>query len=110
MATGCDWYPTILDLCELPAAKHRINGKSLVPILTEADAPSAHQNFYWKFRDTWVVRESEWKLMVTSKKTELYDIPNDPGETTNLAAKFPEVVTRLTNAGREYESRGVLYK
>ena len=110
MATGCDWYPTILDLCELPAAKHRINGKSLVPILTEADAPSAHQNFYWKFRDAWVVREGEWKLIVSDKKTELYDIPKDPGETTNLAAEFPEVVTRLTNAGREYESRGVLYK
>ena len=110
MATGCDWYPTILELCRLPGAQHRIDGKSLLPILTEAEAPCAHQNFYWKFRDTWVVRQGKWKLMVSSKKTELYDIPSDPGEATNLAAEYPEVVTQLKNAGKEYQSRAVLYK
>jgi hypothetical protein len=110
MATGCDWYPTILELCQLPAAKHRIDGKSLLPILAQADAPSAHQNFYWKFRDAWLVREGKWKLIVSTKKTELYDIPNDTGEATNLAAEYPEVVTQLANEVREYESRAVLYK
>ena len=111
MATGCDWYPTILDLCELPAAKHRIDGKSLTPILTNAAAPSAHEDFYWKFRDTWVVREGKWKLMVSPKKTELYDIPNDPGEATNLADEYPAVVTRLMNIGKEYrDSRAAMYE
>ena len=101
---------TLPHLCELPAAKHKIDGKRLLPILKDAEASSAHDNFYWKFRDTWVVREGKWKLVVSDKKTELYDIPNDTGEATNLAAEYPEVVTQLANEVREYESRAVLYK
>jgi hypothetical protein len=49
-------------------------------------------------------------LIVSSKKTELYDIPNDLGEATNLAKEYPEVVTRLKSAGEEYQSRAALYK
>ena len=41
-------------------------------------------------------------MVVTGKKTELYDIPNDPGEAKNLAGKFPEVVTRLKKLSQEY--------
>jgi arylsulfatase A len=101
-ATGCDWYPTILELCGLPAAKHRIDGKSLTQIIKSADAPTAHKNFNWKSGRSWAVREGKWKMVVTGKKTELYDIPNDLGEAKNLAREFPEVVTHLKKLSQEY--------
>ncbi len=102
VATGCDWYPTILELCRLPAAKHRIDGKSLMPIIQSADAPTAHQSFHWKMGKTCAVRQDKWKMVFRGKKTELYDIPNDLGEARNLAAEFPEVVTRLKKLSQEY--------
>ncbi|MDH4203635.1 MAG: sulfatase-like hydrolase/transferase [Phycisphaerae bacterium] len=110
MATGSDWYPTILELCKLPAAKHRIDGKSLLPILTDAEAPSAHESLYWRQNNDWAVRQGKWKLIVSDKKTELYDIPNDLGEANNLATGHPEVVTELKNLGKDYREQSILYK
>jgi arylsulfatase A-like enzyme len=105
VATGCDWYPTILELCGLSAASHKIDGLSLVPIVNAADAPTAHESFNWKWGNARVVREGKWKLVVTGQKAELFDIPNDLGEARNLAAEHPEVVTRLTALSQEYWER-----
>ena len=102
MATGCDWYPTILELCKLPAAAHKIDGKSLIPIIESADVPSAHKSFNWKSGKSWAAREENWKLIVTGQETELYDIPNDPGEAKNLAGEYPEIVNHLKNLSQEY--------
>jgi arylsulfatase A-like enzyme len=109
MATGCDWYPTILALCALPAASHQLDGKSLIPILTSKDAPSAHPRFHWKSGRAWAVRNQGWKLIVTGDTTELYQISRDPGEAKNLAGEHPEVVARLTASSQEYW-RGVTPK
>lgn len=102
LATGCDWYPTILELCNLLAADHKIDGKSLVPIILSADAASAHTSFNWKSGKSWAVREGKWKLIVTDQETELYDIPNDLGEAKNLASEFPEVVIQLKRISQAY--------
>lgn len=102
VATGCDWYPTILELCRLPDAKHRIDGKSPTPIIQSADTPIAHKSFHWKIWKDCAVRQGKWKLNFTGKKTELYDIPNDLGEAKNLVGEFPEVVTPLKKLSQDY--------
>jgi arylsulfatase A-like enzyme len=102
VATGCDWYPTILELCGLPVAKHCIDGKSLTAVIKSAHAPTAHKSFHWKMGNAWAVRQDKWKMVVTGKKTELYDIPNDLGEAKNLAGEFPEVVTQLKKLSQVY--------
>lgn len=102
MATGCDWYPTILELCGLQAPAHKIDGKSLVPVITSAKASTAHQRFNWKSGKALAIREKQWKLIVTGDQTELYDIPKDPGESMNLAEEYPEVVAQLLKQSRLY--------
>jgi arylsulfatase A-like enzyme len=102
IATGCDWYPTILELCGVPAADHKIDGKSLVPVLKSNDAKTRHSEFHWKSGKSTAVRQGNWKLIMTGKKTELFDLPNDLGEANNLAAKHPEIVSKLTKASQRY--------
>ncbi|MDB4328748.1 sulfatase-like hydrolase/transferase [Akkermansiaceae bacterium] len=102
IATGCDWYPTLMELCDLPAADHQIDGKSLLPLLKSSEAPTAHKSFHWKSGKSWAVREGQWKLISIGKTTELYDLPQDLGEKNNLADKHPEVVTQLTEKSRAY--------
>ncbi|MBF0196887.1 MAG: sulfatase-like hydrolase/transferase [Planctomycetes bacterium] len=104
MATGCDWYPTILELCGMPSAQHRIDGKSLLPIIKSADSLTQHNSFHWKTNNdiSMAVREGKWKMIVKGKRVELYDIPADLGEKNNLVKAHPEVVERLKKVSLEY--------
>jgi len=105
VATGCDWYPTLMELCEIPPSDHPLDGRSLLPIILSEKAPTAHQRFHWKSGQAIAVREGRWKLIMTGKRVELYDLPNDLGEAQNLAEKFPEIVTRLQEESESYWRR-----
>ncbi|MDB4438071.1 sulfatase-like hydrolase/transferase [bacterium] len=102
IATGCDWFPTIMELCKVPAAKHKIDGKSLLPVIKSQGATSAHGIFHWKSGKAVAVREGKWKLVTGGKKVELFDLPNDLGESRNLAREHPEVVDGLQAKSRKY--------
>ena len=57
------------------------------------------------------VRSGKWKLIVRygadkQRGNELYDLSQDPAETTNLASKEPEVAGRLADAYKEAEANG----
>jgi len=115
MAHGCDWLPTLAELCQVPLqSTNRLDGRSLAEVLQSADAPSPHEVLCWRFQDQWAVREGPWKLMhdpkTYSKPSEvtlveghwfLANVEDDPGELHNLAASHPDVVERLR---RLYES------
>ena len=105
VATGCDWYPTLMELCEIPPSDHPLDGRSLLPIIRSEKAPTAHQRFHWKSGQAIAVREGRWKLIMTGKRVELYDLPNDLGEAQNLAEKFPEIVKRLQEESQSYWRR-----
>jgi arylsulfatase A-like enzyme len=102
IATGCDWFPTIMELCKIPAAKHKIDGKSLLPVIKSQNATTAHGIFHWKSGKALAVRAGKWKLVTSGKKVELFDLPNDLGESRNLAKEHPEVVDRLQAESRKY--------
>ena len=112
MATGCDWLPTIAELCNAPLPDRPLDGKSLVPVLKSAKAPSPHDTFYWRLGRgkgaQWVVREGDWKLLgnprdrsekapLTKKDSPfLVNLAQDIGEMTNVAEDHPDIVQRLT--------------
>ena len=50
------------------------------------------------------VREGKWKYLVNidGSTPQLYDLPNDPSESKNLAAENPEIVARLGHALRAW--------
>ena len=102
IATGCDWFPTIMELCKIPAAEHKIDGKSLLPVINSKSARSAHKIFHWKSGNSVAVREGKWKLVMSGKKAELFDLPNDLGESHNLVKEHPEMVERLRGKSAVY--------
>jgi len=107
-ATTLDVLPTVAELtgASLPDG-HQIDGKSLLPVLTDKDAPSQHGVFHWQQRDQWAVRDGDWKLVVNARDTDrspvegdekifLSDMAKDPTERRNIASEHPDVVERLT--------------
>ncbi len=86
-----DVAPTILDLLGLPSfAAEEVDGISLVPLLTgrSSEVPPA----LIETRRPWLsygwapltaLRHGDWKL-IAAPRPELFDLSEDPGETTNL--------------------------
>jgi arylsulfatase A len=108
---GCDWLPTLADLCGVPLPKAELNGRSLLPVIRSAAAPSPHDVLLWRLGDQWAVRQGPWKLLhkpnddadPPAEKLEpkdkvwfLANIEEDPGERTNQASLHPDIVARLT--------------
>lgn len=88
VAAQIDILPTPLDLCEVPlTGKIKMDGRSLKPLLTSANAPWQDRIIFLKY--SWktleepapypggIARNQRYK-MVDGK--ELYDLENDPGE------------------------------
>ena len=111
-----DVLPT---LCEIAGAAipadlaPRLEGRSLVPLLHDAHAPwpdrhlvthvgrwdrgKAAESAYRNCR----IRSGRWQAVNTANRADgwqLHDLAADPGETTDVAAMHPDVLTRLTSA------------
>lgn len=112
----CDeryYFPDVLPtLCDLAGAKtpQALDGVSLVPALLGKLVPGSpeyrtqtHAYLYWEFPGyggQQAVIERQWKAVRQNLakgvvKTELYDLATDEGETTDVAAKHPDVVGAL---------------
>ena len=100
-----DHYATLLELAGLPAlpAQHR-DSLSFVPALRGARTPRS-QPLYWHYphygnqggAPHGAIRDGDWKLIewFEDGALELYNIPQDISEKTNLATQRPEKVTAL---------------
>ena len=85
-----DILPTALDALGVKAPrKNPFYGKSLMPVLT-GDAQTLHSELYWNSgepKGEWAVRQSDWKAHGFKEKYELYNLADDPSETTDLKSK-----------------------
>jgi len=108
LCTGCDWLPTIADVCGVTLPERKVDGKGLMPVIRSADAPTQHPVWHWQLGNQWAVREGDWKLIVNARDTTdgrnvktlkepfLANLAKDPAERTDFAKDNPGVVERLT--------------
>nr|MBI1229391.1 sulfatase-like hydrolase/transferase [Cytophagales bacterium] len=120
LAVNVDWFPTLLELCDIRKAKHKIDGKSLVEIIFNSKASSSHETFFWQSlggqEPQWAVRQGDWKLIhnpvgnhlneheLNSKKLYLFNIAEDPSESENQIDKYPDLVKNLFDRHRDWIS------
>ncbi len=111
IATTMDLLPTFARLAGGQAPQDRvIDGKNIWPLLAGQSNESPHEAFYYYYGpQLQAVRSGRWKVFLpleqrwvnlrgkTGKSSlALYNLQNDIGETTNVAADHPEVVRRFT--------------
>lgn len=115
LSTHHDWLPTLIDLCNLDVPDPiSFDGRSLQPLLKGdvSSWPEARTVFVARHADQpemWTpeikakqkyprraVLTERWRLV----NGELYDIIRDPGQEDDVAAKHPEVVSRLDSEYR----------
>ena len=94
--TAADIYPTILELCDVPAPEGvKLDGKSLLPIIKSENTPTHHEVMHWQWSKNWAVREGNWKLISTGKNLFLGNLADEKPEETNHAKEQEEIVERL---------------
>ena len=96
-ASLMDLYPTLLELCGLPA-KDGIAGLSLVPWLKDPASDRAAPVVTTHGRGNHAVRDARWRyIRYADGSEELYDHERDPNEWTNLAgdSKYASMKERL---------------
>ena len=100
-----DFYPTILEMAGLPLRpQQRRDGLSLMPLLKQTGSLPARPQF-WHYphygnqggSPGGAIRLGDWKLIefFEDMRVELYNLKNDIGEQSNLAASSPERVKEL---------------
>jgi len=95
-----DFLPTAAELAGLSAPKG-IDGISMLPALLGKKQKS-HDYLYWDYghvRKTYkqAVRMGNWKGIRNGLGTpiELYDLSKDPGESQNVASKYPQIILQI---------------
>jgi arylsulfatase A-like enzyme len=96
-----DLYPTILDVCGVPAPAGGLDGKSLVPLLRQPDRPTGRA-IVTTFQDAhFSVGDERWRyIRYADGAEELYDHQSDPNEWHNVArdSRHAAVKSRLAAA------------
>ncbi len=100
LVTSMDLFPTLAKLCDATMPVDRtIDGRDVSELWFDENATSPHDAFYYYSRkDLEAVRDHRYKLHFSKARQEifeLYDLVNDPSETTNIIDQHPNVVARL---------------
>jgi len=119
-AMTIDILPTVAELCGGKLPEHKIDGKSILPLVKgEPDAKSPHEAYFMYYgKELQAVRMGKWKLHfphgyrtldgrpggtggIPTNYSEaridlaLFDLESDIGETTNVAEQHPRIVARI---------------
>jgi arylsulfatase B len=92
-----DATATALELANAGPSQKQLDGINLMPLLTGKMAEVPERTLFWRVGQKNALRSGNWKLIRDGKEWQLYDLANDIGETTNLAAKEPARVQQLAS-------------
>ncbi len=116
MAMNVDWFPTLVELCQLKTKGMDVDGKSLVPMIMDGATPSPHEVLHFDYGKQWAVRYGDWKLLnnvidvhpndknKTIDGLYLTNLMMDSTEKTDYSKDYPEVVEKLLKIRHEYEA------
>jgi arylsulfatase len=120
-----DLAPTFLELAGIAvptdAGKHPITGQSMLPMLAGKGSPHSNGTLAGELFGNAYYREGNLKLLGMRPQAgfgdnaqplqwQLFDVAQDRGETTDLAAAQPETVQRLKDAWLKYAGQvGVVF-
>ncbi|MDQ8181559.1 sulfatase-like hydrolase/transferase [Pelagicoccus sp. SDUM812005] len=90
-----DIMPTSMALAGASApAGHILDGIDVAPALFENE-PLPQTTRFWSMWNGGALREGPWKLVVQAERKLLFNLEDDPQETTDLATNFPERVSGM---------------
>lgn len=98
-----DLYPTLIDLCGLPA-KPEIDGRSIAALLRDPKMAWPYPSITVMGEGNASVRDERWYFIRYQNGTEeLYDMERDPMQWTNLVtAKDPKIIAQKSRLAASF--------
>jgi uncharacterized sulfatase len=93
--SALDVAATAAEIARLETQPADLDGVNLIPHLTGKKTTPPHEVLTWRWVAQSAIREGNWKLLRGGQREYLYDLEADLEEKHNLAAKHPEIATRL---------------
>jgi arylsulfatase A len=103
VTASIDLFPSLARLAggKLPA--QTIDGRDITELLFNPSAATSEPRVRYSQGEG--LREGKWKLLQVKQKWELYDLESDRGETTDLAAQYPDRVEAMKTALEAWNAR-----
>ena len=105
-----DVYPTLVDLCKLPAPSH-LQGKSLAGVLQDPKQKVRDNAYTVVTRGTKIgrsIRDDKWRYAEwgSSSEIELYNLHDDPEQYKNLAKspEYKDVIKKMSQSIKELQA------
>ena len=89
-----DIQPTVLAAAGIET-KDKFDGVNLLPYLSGDKTGAPHESLFWRFGQQRAVRSGDWKLVEAGSGPQLFNLKDDIGEQTDLAAKNPDKLKEL---------------
>ncbi len=110
LVSSLDIAATAVALAGGDTSGEALEGVNLAPYVSGAKKGSPHDALYWRVQDgvSWCVRTPTAKYLLENwggTDTQLYDMKNDPYETTNIIDKAPEKRAELARMWNEWNSK-----
>jgi arylsulfatase A-like enzyme len=105
-----DVFPTFLSAAGGDPSDYELDGKDVMPVLTDG-APSPHKEIFWEMGNQTAVRRGNWKLVLNGRLVEgappdddihLSNLDEDMAERNNLKDEHPELVAELKAAAETW--------
>jgi arylsulfatase B len=94
--SSLDISATIFSAAGLDSRGWRLEGRDLLPILSDRATPSPQSSLYWRVGSKHAVISGDWKMIGDGAAPRLlYDLGNDPSETQDLASRQPGRLAEL---------------
>ena len=106
-----DIFATVAAAANAPPRKSRpLDGVDLLPHLDGTVTSTPHQELFWRLDQKTAIRQGDWKLLRNPRRGEdgswqLFNLANDPSETSNLATSQPAKLQELKNAWKTWNDQ-----
>jgi arylsulfatase B len=93
--SSLDATHTALELAGANVPEQALDGVSLRPLFVPDGGTLPERDLYWRVGGKQALRRGNWKLVRDGGPWQLYNLADDVGETTDLAAREPQRVRDL---------------
>ncbi|MEC3905722.1 sulfatase-like hydrolase/transferase [Tamlana sp. 2201CG12-4] len=106
--SSLDIMPTIMNAVGVQVdPSWHLDGIDMSTFIDNKTLLRPQRELFWKSNNKYAVRNNKWKIVKMGTKLELFNLLQDPYETTDLSKTHPEQVKALMEVYKKWDSKNI---